>query len=317
MLYMLLLLSLILCCVAATQNSGFAQAAAPTAITAPGLPPLPPTPVDTFRRILSMSQADREKFLATLTPEKRQVVTRKLEEYQALAADEREARLRALQVRVCVRQMIRLSPSNRVERLTLLAPAERKEVQIRLAEWDQLPPDLQKEVLANEIAIHHIARSPDFMFDKALPPFPTDKKFEAELKDWLALPEPKRAEILSRFQYFFEDLSERERAKVMTDRPEMAKAVPINRLAKEQRDRYLHGFKRFVALTPAGRQRFLINASHWQNLTPQQRESWRTIAKKLTPSGPPPPVPSRPSVSISAPSNERAALDFSADPASR
>ena len=293
MLYVLLLLSLILCCVAATQNSALAQTP-PPAISTPAPPPLPPNPVDTFRKILGMSEPEREKFLATLAPDKRQVVVLKLEEYQGLSAEDREKRLRALQARVWVRQLIKVAPSNRVERLAALAPAERELVQIRLAEWDRLPADLQKEILANELAIRHIARSPDYMFRHAMPPLPVVTKTTAMLDHWLNKSEAERAEIIRHYETFFETVSSEDLAKIMAKRPEIAKAAPIGRLAKEQRERYIAGFKRFTSLTPAERQKFLINVSHWQKMTPEQRQSWRVLAKKLTPPPAPPPVPGRP-----------------------
>jgi hypothetical protein len=310
MLYLLLVLSLILCCIAAWQNTARAQINPAAIVTAPAPPPLPPSPVDTFRRILAMAQPDREKFLAALTPEKRQVVMLKLDEYQGLSAQEREARLRALQVRVWVRQLIKVAPSNRVDRLAAVQPAERKIIEARLAEWDRLPAELQKEVLTNEIAIRQIARLPDFMFNAALPPFPVDPRIAQQLNHWGNLSKVERTEILNNFQYFLEDLNEKERGKVMGQHPDVAKRLaPIASLSKEQRERYLEGFKRFAALNPDERQQFLINATHWQKMSPEQRESWRILAKKLSSASPPPPLPGRPGASLT-PTTDHASLDL-------
>ena len=318
MLYVLLLLSLILCCVAAAQNAGIAQ---PPAITAPAMPPLPVSPVDTFRKILAMSEPEREKFLTTYKPENRQVVISKLAEYQSLSPQEREARLRALQVRVYVRQLIKLPSSNRVERLVHLPPGERQMVEGRLNEWDQLPADLQKEVLASEWAIRHIARSPDGALHRFTPPLPTAKlvtKIEGQLADWRNIPAPRRSEILDQFQRFFEEVPAQDRAKILAERPDMPKTLieAINRLpSREQRERYIANFQKFAALTPAERHKFMLNASQWQKMSPQEQESWRILAKKLTPPPPPPPLPgSRPSVSLPGAAGEQAALDVAADP---
>jgi hypothetical protein len=308
MLYVLLMLSLILCCVAATHG----QTTPPTPVGAPLPPPLPTSPVETFRKVLAMSAPEREKFLSTLTAEKRQIVMLKLEEYQGLPPDQREQRLRALQSRVWVRQLIKLPASNRVERLVTLQPADRQAIEDRLTAWDRLPVELQKEVLTNEIAIRHIARSPDFMFNAALPPFPLDSRIAQQLKHWGELSKADRTEVLNNFQYFMEDLSEKEREKALAERPDAAKSLaPIASLPKEQRDRYMAGFKRFAALNPAERQKFLINAAHWQKLTPEQRESWRVLAKKLNSSSPPPPppVPGR-SNAARVPALDSAALDI-------
>ena len=304
MIYLLLTLSLILCCVAATQ----AQTNPPAPIAA-SAPRLPPTPVDTFRKVLAMSPPEREKFLAELKPEKREIVALKLAEYQGLPVEQREQRLRALQTRVWVRQLIKLPATNRAERLAALKPADREAIEERLAKWDRLPAELQKEVLTNEIAIRYMASAPDHMFNPAMPPFPPDARVSQQLKHWGSLSKADRTEILNNFQYFLEDLSPADRAKALAEHPGMKRLAPITNLPKEERDRYLAGFKRFAALTPAERQKFLINAAHWEKMTPEQRQAWRVLAKKLgPPSGSPPPPPGRPTASI--PLADQIALDL-------
>lgn len=311
MLYLLLVLSLILCCVPAVQNNASAQASPAVVVTAPAPPPLPPNPVDTFRKILAMSAPDREKYLETLEPQKRQIVMLKLDEYQGLPAADREARLRALQVRVLVKQLIKVAPSNRIDRLTAVQPAERQLVESRLAVWDRLSADLQKEILTNEIAIRYIARAPDFMFNAAMPPFPVDSKIAQQLKHWGDLSKADRTEILNNFQYFMEDLSDKERGKVLDQQPAVTKNLAsVASLPKDQRERYLEGFKQFAALTPAERQQFLIKLAHWQKMTPEQRDAWRIMAKKLNASAPPP-LPGRPKASV-VPATDHASLDLPA-----
>ena len=295
MLYLLLMLSLILCCVAATR----AQTNPPAALTA-SPPRLPPTPVDTFRKVLAMPQPEREKFLATLKPENREIVKFKLDEYQGMPADQREQRLRALQTRVWVRQLIKVPATNRAERLAALKPADRQVIEERLAEWDRLPVEKQQEVLTNEVVIRHIQGAPDFKFDPAMPPFPPDARIAQQLKHWGSLSNADRTEILNNFQYFLEDLSPKDRAKALAQHPGIKSLAPIASLPKEQRDRYIAGFKRFAALKPAERQKFLINAAHWEKMTPEQRQAWRVLAKKLAPASasPPPPPPARPNAAI-------------------
>src|SRR5436190_1673905 len=283
MIYLLLMLSLILCCVAATQ----AQTNLPAAVTAPGSPLMPPNPVDTFRKVLAMAPAERERFLLALTPEKRQIVMLKLDEYQGLSAEQREERLRALQARALIRYLIRLPMSNRVERVASLQGMDRKVVEERLALWDQLAPELQKEVLTNEFAIRYIARSR--VYNPALPPFPgVDPKIQEQVSHWANLSKADRTEVLKNFQMFLEDLSEKERAQVMAERQDMKSLGSVASLTKEQRERYIAGFKRFAALTPEERQRFLMNAAYWLNMTPEQRETWRVLAKKLSSNSRPP-----------------------------
>ncbi|HKQ36539.1 MAG TPA: DUF3106 domain-containing protein [Verrucomicrobiae bacterium] len=294
---LLLMLSLVLCCVAATHAQ---TPNPPAAVAAVVPPPLPPSPVDTFRKVLTMSPEDREKFLATLSADKRQIVMFKLEEYQGLSAEQREQRLRALQTRLWVRQLIKLPASNRVERLAALQPADRQAIEERLARWDRLPSELQTEVLTNEMAIRIIARSPDSILNAAPPPLPPNARISQQLQHWAGLSKAERTEILNNFQYFLEDISDNERAKVLAERPNVKNTLgPIATLPKQQRERYIAGMKRFAALTPAERRKFLFNAAQWEKMTPEQRESWRLLAKKLNSSAPPPAPPTgRPNASL-------------------
>ena len=311
MLYLLLLLSLILCCVAASQNAAFAQTNPPAAVTTTSAPPpLPPSPADTFRSILGMPEAERQKFLGSLSSQKRQIVLLKLDEYRGLPAEQREERLRALQVRVWVPRLIKMPLSNRVERLAGMQPAERQLIEARLAKWDELPQDKQKELFTNELAIRTIISSPE-KFNPTLPPFPPDPKVAKELKHWFELTAAHRGDVLARFEYFLEDVNPEQRATIIAQRPGMAKTVaPIASLTKDQRERYLAGLKRFDALTPAERHTFLIRVRHWEKMTPEQRQSWRVLAKKLTPpAAPPPPPTGRPSASV-IPAADHAAADI-------
>ncbi len=272
-------------------------AAVPTnaAVARPAPPPMPPpTPVDTFRRFLNMTPAEREKILAQKSPEQRQVIRLKLLEYQALSPEERDARLRSLQRRMLVQMLIREPYSNRVERLRTFSEADRQLVEPPLRQWDQLPADLQKDVLENEWAIRIVVRS------EPGPPkpeqlTPQQREMENRLARWKALPEDKRQQVLDQFQQFFDELTDQERAKALnaldeTERRQMeATLQTFARLPKAQRDLCLTGFKKFADLSFLERQQFLINASLWQNMTAKDRALWRALVGRMNPKPPLPP----------------------------
>src|SRR5687767_6917141 len=65
----------------------------------PQPPPLPPSPVDFFRRLLPMTPEQRESALEKYSPKTREFVTAKVKEYEALPPEERENRLRTLELR--------------------------------------------------------------------------------------------------------------------------------------------------------------------------------------------------------------------------
>ena len=281
MLYFLLIMTVGCCLLAAAEQAG-AQPAQPGATaTAKGPPPIPSLgAVDTFRRILSLSEAELEKFLATRNPEQRQIVELKLREYQAMPEVAREQRLRELQVRLYVRQMIKVPATNRTDYLKQLRPLEQEMARHRLQQWDALSAEAQQEMLKNEWVIPYIAR--------ARLRFSSPEPIENELSRWRGYSAEKKQELLGYFQRFCEELDDQEQSKVLDvfgdkERQQMRVSLQsFERLPKAQRDRCLLGFKRFAELTEDERTQFLVNANHWQNMTPKERQSWRLLVSKMT-----------------------------------
>jgi hypothetical protein len=283
MLYVLLILSVCCCLLAAAEHAG-AQPTNTNAVAAAKavLPPVPSlVAVETFRKILSLKAEEREKFLATRTPEQRQVVELKLREYEAMPEEAREQRLRELQLRLYVRHMIKVPGSNRIDYLKQLGPAERELVEARLREWDELPAEARQRLLNYELIIRHVARG----LTQITPPFPRPDR---GLTDWGELSADKKQEIVADFERFFEELDERQRGQVLnvlSDRERQQMRVSLQsfeRLPKDKRDRCLQAYKKFANLTEEERAKFLMNVNHWQNMTPKERESWRWLVSKIT-----------------------------------
>ena len=155
------------------------------------LPPLPPPALD-FRQLLAMPAAEKEKLLASKSPQHRRILEAKMLEYESLKPEEREPRLRALQVRLYLRQLIKMPPSNRVERLATIAEPDRKLIEERLEQWNQLPQVDQQKVLENQWAIIIIARSPPMPVSSqvslAANLSPKQRQIESEIDRWNALP---------------------------------------------------------------------------------------------------------------------------------
>ena len=263
-------------------------------------PPLPApiSAVELFRKLLSMSPAEQEAALASRPPEKRAIIESKLQEYLRLNPEEREDRLRTWRLRVMVRHLIRLPSSNRVDQLVSLPAADRQLVEARLKEWDQMPDDLRQAVLENEWAIRILVRS-----DALAPARPTRTPAEEEehIARWQALPAAKRQEVLGQFQRFMDDLSEKEKSRVLNtlsaeEREQLGKTLEaFSRLAKPQRELCLTNLQKFAALTQFERQQFFNNANWWEGMTPQEREIWRKFVNRISARPqPPPPLPSAP-----------------------
>ena len=273
----------------------------------PPLPsPLPPLPQLDFRQLLSMTATQRQAVLANRTAADRQVLEAKLKEYDALSPDERETRLRAVQLRLYLRPLMKMAASNRVERLKAIPEPDRESIVRRLAIWDQMPPQLQREVMENESVLSALVH-PDFALPRAggsPPGAPSrpDASVDGAIEHWNSLSEEKRREINEHFQAVFQ-LDDREKAKFLeplteTERRQMVYTLQaFRRLTPAQREVCFSGVHKFAELSPAERHSFLHNVTLWQEMTPKDRQLWREIAARfriqraLPPPMPPPRIP--------------------------
>jgi hypothetical protein len=322
MLYVLLILSLGCCVIAAAQQQGDAPPVVRESASTNRhvLPPLPSlSTVDTFRKILALPAAEREKYLATRTPEQRQIIEWKLREYQAMDAAERDRRLRELQVNVYIRQLIKMPASNRTDYLKMLRPIELEMTQERLRQWDALPAKTQRQVIQYEWIIRSTARS----YPPMVPAGMRVDQRETDLARWRNLPIDEKEKVLANFQRFCEKLDEREKSKALNSLSEteqrqmLASLQAFERLPKDKRDRCLDGFKKFADLPREERAKFLVNVNQWQSMTQQERESWRVLVSKMSllsaPPLPPepgqgnpplPPATSRPRTAVASTNGE-------------
>ena len=118
----------------------------PTGPTA--LLPIPTnTPVAFFRQLLAMTPAQREARLSTRPAANRAVIERKLKEYEALEAGERDARLRALEFHHYLTVLLRAPSSVRSNWLAQVPEELRRPCEERLRLWVVLPAEIQRYML--------------------------------------------------------------------------------------------------------------------------------------------------------------------------
>ena len=266
-------------------------------------PPLPKPQVTYFRELLALGPGELERELATIAEPARGRLRAKLQEYTALAADEREARLRATELRSYLAPLLRMPPSIRRVQVALIPDKYRTMVEEGLKLWDALTPEIQREAQASEWTIRYILQNQfASAFPKASmmnkPPLPQREKLEEQLASWLALPPEQRKRMCYRFQQFFE-LSPREKEKILgafpeAERGEMDKTLQaFEKLAPDQRVLCVSAFSKFADMTPENRAQFLKNAERWKETPPDDRQTWRSIVTKLPPL---PPVLAKPSL---------------------
>ena len=243
--------------------------------------------------------------------EYRRVLEKNLQSYLALTPEERELRLRTMELRYHLTTLLRTAPSQRTEKFKLVPERDRPLIEDRLKYWDTLSPAEQGDALENE----RVIRIMGFVNSSAAKEAPLNgqtsnqvRQIETQLTRWQTLPESRRAQIQRNFTNLFE-LSDTEKAREQLQ-PLQLSAIEqalmqstiekFKKLSPGQRDLCIRNFDRFAALSAAERREFLINAQEWQRMKPEDRVAWRKIVSKVPPLPPGlglPPVP-RPSRSI-------------------
>lgn len=275
--------------VAATKEVKSSPAANPG--TAPAVPPLPPppkSPIQFFRELLGASAAGRDKLLEDKSSEHRLVIQKSLRVYDVLAADEREVRLRTMELRYHFNFVLRGPATNRAERVKTLPDLYRQPVTDRLAYWDKLSPDVQKQLLEYELVLRISGTRTNVPITG----------LSANMYQWQSLPESRRRQIEVSFARIFE-MTEAERAAAIdaaarqftpAEREQMEGAMKVFRaLPRDQRDRALGGFQRFTQLSAEEKRQFFRSAELWEKMSPAERQKWRELVAKLPPMPPVPP----------------------------
>ena len=263
---------------------------------------MPRPQVTYFRELLVLNQGELDRALADVAEPARKRLQTKLREYAALAPDEREARLRATELRWYLAPLMRTPPTNRIAQLALVPDEYRASVEERLKHWDLLTPETQRQVQESEWPIRWLGQSTSASQNEGMTnelTLPQREKLEQQLASWRALPPDTRQRVCDRFEQFF-DLSRGEKEKILkalseTERGEMDKTLnAFEKLPIEQRNLCVSSFRNFANMTPEDRARFLKNAERWKKTPPNDREAWRMFVTKLPPLPPgfgEPPLP--------------------------
>lgn len=263
------------------------------------------SPVEVFRKILGMTPSEREQFLTNYPVAVRSRIAEKAKEYQSLEEPLRELRLRTTELRWYLLPLLKMSPTNRVERLQQIPEPYQKLVAVRLDEWDLWPPSLKEEILEYEDIMDHFVAGGT----QVPPPVPRgatspvkwrSAASEKKLARFQALPAAQREQMYASFQHYF-NLSEDERQKTLEalsepERQETEKILdPIEKWPKPQQEKYMAAFQRFANMSAAEREQFLKNAERWRKMSETERQAWRDLIEQLSNMPPLPPgfVPDR------------------------
>lgn len=259
----------------------------------PTLPPVPQisSPVAFFRELLETNQQAREKILSEKPPEQRKLIEAKISEYQSLPPDQRQLRLFMTELRWYLITVLKTDATIR-EQVIEQIPLEYKNlIKERLVHWQKLPPDIQKELLENELALHFILRITNA-------PAPEQQKVLSSLnpqqqarileilKDWNKMPDQRKKIIMENFRRLFE-LSESEQESALkilppAERLRMENTLKaFSNLPKEEKERCIQSFKKFATMDEKERDQFLKNAMRWIEMSPEERKAWRDLVRSM------------------------------------
>jgi len=279
--------------------------------------PLPPAPADemlvspiaSFRELLALSPEEQAQALADKSPARQVVLAEKLKEYRELPEAVRERRLYATELSWYLRPLLGMETGLRGEALARVPVEFQQPVRDQLEQWDKLPPDLREELVANQSELRLLVRWPDsisaeleVMTQRMSPT--TRRRIQQKMVWWERLSHQRRQLMVNQFQRFFTltpkeqekalgrvPLSEREKAEIQETLDQFAELEP------GQRSICLRSYARFASLSSQERIQFLRNAELWQEMSPEDRRSWRRLLadiQVLTPPGignPPLPPP--------------------------
>ena len=241
----------------------------------PVLPnPVTTSPVEIFRRLIATNAVGREAFLAGKSPEARRVIEAKLREYEALEQGQREAKMRSLQLRWHTQRLMKMKPEDRPAQIAQIPAQDRAAVAERVNRFNILPPQIQREVVTNHVAMNFIFQDPR----------------------QVAGADSRNAQRMERLVEFVE-WSPTDREKLLakltpTEHEQMQKTLStFTNLSKEERGEAVEGFKRFAALSESERMAFLSTAERWRTMSDKDKAFWRGIVTALERARSLPPMP--------------------------
>ena len=255
-------------------------------------PPMPvvKSPVDTFRELLEMNSADRAKELSKKAEKFRKVIEERLKEFDAMPPEQRQIRLRLMQLRWELLPLLRAQPFQ--PGMTNDIPEQDRPLVLeRLRIWQTLPANVQKLVLENEMVLHYFLTGQLALTNTAKFPEPSVGGLTGtNIQRWRELSPDEQRQAQEAFRQIF-DLSKKDRDKLFSERTDRLRIEAVLRsfekLSPEERERYMTSFQRFTVMSTEQRLQFLQNAKRWEDMSESQRAAVRTMINA-------PPIPPLP-----------------------
>jgi hypothetical protein len=247
----------------------------------------PASPVALFRMLLMTNAAGREQWLAQKSPQQRDYIAAKIQEFETLAPAERENRLQTLQLRWVMPLLMKMTLVERTERLATLPAEERALIEKQFPRtWDILPPPVRQDVLENQMALGYFIPGSGSSNVWTAMTAAQREELQRQFENLDKMPPVRRNQAMERFKQFVERPSaEKDKALdrlTASERTQMEQTLTkFDNLPAGQREQALAGFRKFAELSPADRAAFLKSAQQWQKMSAADRERWRKIVVTL------------------------------------
>lgn len=217
------------------------------------------------------------------------------------------------------RQLLAMTPAERLSSLTNRSPEARAHILAKVDEYEQLSPDERElRLRATELRwwftpMLHMTPAQQ---DQRLAQVPKDLRpmIQSRLDSWRILPPPLQKEYLesdqavhyltllptppspvvaerqqkiaAAFNRFFE-LTSQEKEQTLsaltdTEREQMQETLKtFEHLPPQQRQLCVQNYAKFAGMSASEREKFLKNADRWSKMSPQERQSWRNLVQQV------------------------------------
>jgi hypothetical protein len=191
-----------------------------------------------------------------------------------MAPEQREARLRQLELTFHLDALMKTPPAGRSERLKLIPPDLKPIVDEALKQWDLLPPHLQQDALEHETTSNYFLRVRANDPSRARVAARPDRETEQARR------------LAEHFKRFFE-LPADEQKKTLealpaAEREEMEKSLKaFADLPPAQQKICIDSFEKLSQMSKDARDQFLKSAARWRAMSPRERETFRVLVSIL------------------------------------
>lgn len=267
-------------------------------------PPLPPSPIAEFRAWLKSSPEERKVALSKRSPESRAQIEKKIEDYLALPATERELKLSATEFQWYLKQLMKMPAGPARDAAVIkVPPLWQPMIMNRLNDWDKMPANLKTNALEHQLVVEYVS-APAHKQEAVLRALTPQERaaLMQRLDRWQILPASARARLDQRLREFFALEPEKRQETLDNFPPEERERMTqtlqaFSALSPSQREVCIRSFAqfagKFAAMRDAEKISFLKNVDRWQEMSQEERETWRKVVA-IVPPMPPLPTPQPP-----------------------